>query len=119
MRPTGWVPRIVATLAALMTTVTIASAEDANDYPTSARAEYVFGCLKANGETRQAIEQCSCSIDVVASLIPYDRYVTAETVLSVSQVRGNLGGQFRTSEQATSALNDLRRAQAEAEVRCF
>ncbi len=46
-------------------------------------------------------------------------YVTAETVLSMAQVRGNLGTQFRSSEQATSALNDLRRAQAEAEVRCF
>ena len=96
-----------------------APATDLNDYPTSARAEYVFGCLKANGETRQAIEQCSCSIDVIASLLPYDRFVTAETVLSLSQVRGNLGGEFRSSEQATSALNDLRRAQAEAEVRCF
>ncbi len=100
-----------------MTTAVTARAQEINDYPTSARAEYVFGCLKANGETRQAIEQCSCSIDVVASLVPYDRYVTAETVLSMSQVRGNLGGQFRTSEQAASALNDLRRAQAEAEVR--
>jgi hypothetical protein len=111
--------RIVAVLVALMTTAMIARADDVNDYPTSARVEYVFGCLKANGETRQVIEQCSCSIDVVASLVPYDRYVTAETVLSMSQVRGNLGGQFRTSEQAASALNDLRRAQAEAEVRCF
>jgi hypothetical protein len=115
----GSVGRIVAALAALATTAGITWAEDVNDYPTSARAEYIFGCLKANGETRQAIEQCSCSIDVVASLVPYDRYVTAETVLSMSQVRGNLGGQFRTSEQAASALNDLRRAQAEAEVRCF
>lgn len=96
-----------------------ASADDVNDYPTVARAEYVFGCLKANGETRQAISQCSCSIDVIASLLPYDRYVTAETVLSMSQVRGNLGGEFRSSEQAASAVNDLRRAQAEAEVRCF
>ena len=96
-----------------------ARAEDFNDYPTSARSEYVFGCLKANGETRQAIGQCSCSIDVIASLLPYDRYITAETVLSMAQVRGNLGGQFRSSEQANSALNDLRRAQAEAEVRCF
>jgi hypothetical protein len=119
MTRVGSVRRIVAVLTALMTTAMIARAEDANDYPTSARAEYVFGCLKANGETRQAIEQCSCSIDVVSSLVPYDRYVTAETVLSMSQVRGNLGGQFRTSEQAASALNDLRRAQAEAEVRCF
>jgi hypothetical protein len=119
MKVAGPARRIVAALAALTATVISVRAEDINDYPTSARAEYVFGCLKANGETRQAIEQCSCSIDVIASLVPYDRYVTAETVLSMSQVRGNLGGQFRTSEQAASALNDLRRAQAEAEVRCF
>jgi hypothetical protein len=115
----GWVRCAVAGMAVLMVTAAIAYADDVNDYPTSARAEYVFGCLKANGETRQAIEQCSCSIDVIATLLPYDRYVTAETVLSMSQVRGNLGGEFRSSEQASNALNDLRRAQAEAEVRCF
>jgi hypothetical protein len=115
----GPVRRMLAALIALMATTIFARAEDVNDYPTAARVEYVFGCLKANGETRQAIEQCSCSVDVIASLLPYQRYVTAETVLSMSQVRGNLGGQFRTSEQAASALNDLRRAQAEAEVRCF
>jgi hypothetical protein len=106
-------------LAVLAVSAPVARAEDVNDYPTSARAEYVYGCMKANGETRQAIEQCSCSIDVIASVIPYERYVTAETVLSMSQVRGNLGTQFRSSEQAANALNDLRRAQAEAEVRCF
>ena len=119
MTPAGSIRRIVAAAIMLTTTVIVARAVDANDYPTAARMEYVFGCLKANGETRQAIEQCSCSIDVVASLLPYARYVTAETVMSLSQVRGDMGGPFRTSEQATSALNDLRRAQAEAEVRCF
>jgi hypothetical protein len=119
MASVGSVWRIVAALAVLAAAATIAHADDINDYPTSARAEYVFGCLKANSETRQAIEQCSCSIDVIASLLPYNRYVTAETVISMSQVRGNLGGEFRSSEQAASALNDLRRAQAEAEVRCF
>jgi hypothetical protein len=110
---------IVPALVVLGTAGLAARADDINDYPTATRSEYVFGCLKANGETRQAITQCSCSIDVIASLLPYDRYVTAETVLSMSQVQGNLGGQFRSSEQATSALTDLRRAQAEAEVRCF
>jgi hypothetical protein len=119
MTPVGSVRRIVAALTVLMTMAGVTRAEDVNDYPTSARAEYVFGCMKANGETRQAIDQCSCSIDIIASIIPYERYVAAETVLSLSQVRGNLGGQFRTSQQAAGALNDLRRAQAEAEVRCF
>jgi hypothetical protein len=115
----GLVRPIVAALIVLAATATVVRSAEVNDYPTAARAEYVFGCLKANGETRHAIEQCSCSIDVVASLIPYDRYVAAETVLSLSQVRGDMGGPFRTSEQAVNALNDLRRAQAEAEVRCF
>jgi len=115
----GQVRPIVAAMVVLAATAYAARAEEANDYPTSARAEYVYGCMKANGETRQAIEQCSCSIDVVASIVTYERYVTAETELSMSQVQGNLGTQFRTSEQANSAVNDLRRAQAEAEVRCF
>jgi hypothetical protein len=90
-----------------------------NDYPTSARVDYVFGCMKANGENQVSLQKCSCSIDVLASLLPYDRYVTAQTVLSMSQVPGNLGAQFRTTEISRTALEDLRRAQAEAEVRCF
>ncbi|MGO8913185.1 MAG: hypothetical protein ACLQDM_28210 [Bradyrhizobium sp.] len=119
MRFAGSMRLAACLLLVLATTAIAARADDVNDYPTVARSEYVFGCLKANGETRQAISQCSCSIDVIASLLPYDRYVTAETVLSMSQVRGNLGGEFRSSEQAAAALNELRRAQAEAEVRCF
>ena len=111
--------RCLVALAAAVGAAGAARGSEINDYPTSARAEYVFGCMKANGETRQSIEQCSCSIDVVASLVPYGRYVTAETALSMSQVRGNLSAQFRTSEQANSAVNEVRRAQAEAEVRCF
>ena len=95
------------------------NAQDLNDYPTTARADYVFACMKANGDTRRALEQCSCSIDIIASVLPYERYVTAETVLSMSQTIGNLGAQFRTTEQAKTAVDDLRRAQAEAEVRCF
>ena len=96
-----------------------APAVDLNDYPTSARADYVFACMKANGETHQAMEQCSCSIDVIASVLPYDRYVAADTVMSLSQVPGRFGAMFRSVEESKSAVTDLRRAQAEAEVRCF
>ena len=109
-------------LAAMVLTVGpawLAYADDLNDYPTAVRADYVFGCMKANGETRQALERCSCSIDVIASILPYDRYVAAETVLSMAQVPGTLGSQFRSTEYAKVAVDELRRAQAEADVRCF
>ena len=116
-------PRILLSgsgaVALLLASHTLTRAQEINDYPTTVRADYVFACMKANGETRRVLEQCSCSIDVIASIIPYERYVTAETVLSMSQVVGNLGTQFRSTEQARTAVNDLRRAQAEAEVRCF
>jgi hypothetical protein len=90
-----------------------------NDYPTETRADYVFACMKTNGDTQQALRQCSCSIDVIASILPYNRYVAAQTVLSLSQVEGRFGAMFRGPEPAKAAVNDLRRAQAEAEVRCF
>jgi len=94
-------------------------AADINDYPTSARADYVFACMKANDETRDSLEHCSCSIDVIASLIPYERYVDAETVISMSRVPGNLGNIFRATEISKKLIEELRRAQAEAEIRCF
>jgi hypothetical protein len=96
-----------------------APAPTVNDYPTEARADYVFGCMKANGDTRTALTQCSCSIDLIASILPYDRYVEAEAVLSLAQVPGRFGAMFRSTEPANAAVNDMRRAQAEAEVRCF
>jgi hypothetical protein len=90
-----------------------------SEYPTSARAEYVFACMKTNGDTREALEQCSCSIDVIASLLPYDAYVAGETVASMNQALGRIGAMFRGAAVARAAIAQLRRAQAEAEVRCF
>jgi hypothetical protein len=99
--------------------ITPGGAAELNDYPTAARADYIFACMKTNGETREALEHCSCSIDVIASILPYARYVAAETFLSLSQVPGRFGAMFQSPEQARTAVNNLRRAQAEAEVRCF
>ena len=106
-------------LLTLAAATTRSFADELNDYPTSARAEYVFGCMKANGESPRILEQCSCSIDIIASLLPYEGYISAETVMRMSQVPGMLGNQFRSTEKARNALDSLRRAQAEAEVRCF
>jgi hypothetical protein len=103
----------------LVVAVAQARADDLNDYPTSARADYVFGCMKANGETQELLQKCSCSIDVIASIIPYEHYVTAETILSMSQVTGPVGSEFRSTEPVRLALQEFRRAQAEAEIRCF
>lgn len=90
-----------------------------NDYPTLARADYVFGCMAANGQTREVLERCVCSIDLVATILPYEQYVEAETVLRVSQVGGEKTSIFKTSQTMQEIVAKLRRAQVEAEFRCF
>ena len=93
---------------------------EGNDYPTSARADYVIGCMAANGNTREALLKCSCAIDTIASLMPYSHYEQAETALSM-QAGGGVGGRvglFRDPPEIKAVIEELRKAQAEANLRC-
>jgi hypothetical protein len=91
-----------------------------HDYPTATRADYVIGCLAANGNTREALLKCSCAIDTIAGLMPYSDYERAETSLSL-QLGGGVGGRvglFRDPPQIKAVIEELRRAQAEANLQC-
>jgi hypothetical protein len=90
-----------------------------NDYPTVARADYIFGCMAANGQSRPALEKCSCSIDTIATILPYEKYQEAETILRMVQVPGQASEVFRSTGMFRDIVAEMRRAQAEAEVTCF
>ncbi|HMA14179.1 MAG: hypothetical protein ACM35H_06510 [Bacteroidota bacterium] len=113
-------PALLALPLALAVLVA-APAGRAHDYPTEVIADYVLACMAANGNTADALRQCSCSIDVLASLLDYQDYSMAETVLRMRQVAG--GGEkmalFRETPFAKTTIDRLRRAQVEAEIRCF
>jgi hypothetical protein len=96
-----------------------ARAEDSAGYATATRAEYVFACMATNGGTPQSLERCSCAIDVIASVLPYDKYEKAETVLRMRRTAGGYLGQEFRSASANDFVRELEEAQAEAEVRCF
>ncbi|GJD33048.1 hypothetical protein PMNALOAF_4329 [Methylobacterium adhaesivum] len=97
----------------------VRAAELENDYPTEARADYIFGCMAANGQSRESLSRCSCSLDALASILPYDRYVQASTVLSMRQGIGQRANEFKSTKVFDDKVADLRRAQAEAEIRCY
>lgn len=111
----------LAAFFALMPAVAIGAGVDDfdNDYPTVTRADYVFGCMAVNGQTRNVLQQCACSIDLIASILPYEKYVEAETVLQMRQANGENTAFFKTSPAMQTLVDDMRRAQAEAELRCF
>ena len=117
--------RLPALLAGMLLTALVdaraARAIDApaNDYPTVARADYIFGCMAANGQTRLALERCSCSIDVIASVLPYAEYEEAETIMSVRQRGGENTAMFISMPLMREKVARLKRAQIEGELRCF
>lgn len=111
--------RILATSLLAAGALTI-GALAANPYPTPVVADYVFGCMAVNGQSQEALQRCSCSIDVIASILPYERYEQAETILRMRQAPGGERmAMFRETAWAKEAVDDLKHAQVEAEVRCF
>lgn len=93
--------------------------ERLNDYPTEARTDYVFGCMATNGQNREVLRKCACSIDTIASILPYEKYVEAETVLALQQGSGEQLAMYKTAVVSQTMVAELRRAQAEAEMLCF
>ena len=120
----SYLPRALAscvTAAALVATASMvlrAAEMPTNDYPTAARADYVFACMQVNGQTRENLMKCSCSIDVIAELLPYESYEQAETVMSVIQKGGENVSVLR-SPMFQEKVKNLKRAQVEGELRCF
>jgi hypothetical protein len=116
-------PVLIALSAAVGLGLAAASAQDAdsgvvNDYPTFNRADYVFGCMQVNGNNRLALERCACSIDVIASILPFKEYEEAETIMSLRQRGGESVAQFNRPE-AQVIVHNLKQAQLEGELRCF
>jgi hypothetical protein len=117
MRPGPFRPAALA--VALLAASAAGAQEGTNDYPTAARADYVFGCMAANGNTQLNLERCSCSIDAIANVLPYETYVQAETVLRIGQAPGQRSEVMRSTGVLRDIVTELRRAQIEAEVQCF
>jgi len=90
-----------------------------NDFPTAARADYVFACMETNGRNRDVLMRCSCSIDKIAELLPYQKYEQAETLISIGMRGGENASWMITAPQNKKKIDELKLAQVEAELLCF
>ena len=113
---------LVLTAVAALLVLSTAHAQvrrPANDYPTSARADYVIGCMATSGFKREYLDRCSCGIDTIADVMPYEDYEAADTILRMQQGGlGDRGAMFRDTPVAKERAEQLRRAQAEVSLQC-
>jgi len=93
--------------------------EQKNIYPTHVIADYVLGCMAANGNSFASLHQCSCSIDLIMSKVPLEDYEKASTILQVQLDKGQRGIFYRDSSWAKNKLEKFERVQAESTLKCF
>ena len=110
---------LATSVLAGLTTMPGAGQASANDYPTEVVTDYVIGCMASNGETQDMLHRCSCSIDAVSSILPYDTYEKAETIMQMRLATGEAGTMFREMTMLNDVVKQLRLAQIEADFRCF
>ena len=118
---------LIASLVLLISTQARAAPPSADQagscpqtYPTSVVADYVLGCMLANGTTPEMLQKCSCSLDFIAASIPYAEYVKTETLLQLQQVEGaGRNAVYKNSAWSKAAIAHLKEVQAESTLRCF
>ena len=92
---------------------------DKNEFPTAVLADYVLGCMVANGNTMTSLHQCSCSIDFIKSRMAYAEFEKAQTIMQVQLDQGQRGIFYRDSNWAKQQIERLKGLQAESTLRCF
>lgn len=112
---------IAATLLSVASSTAVAAGESGEDsnFPTSALADYVLGCMAANGNSFESLHQCSCSIDFIKERMSFDEYEQAQTVMQARLDRGQRGIFYRDAKWAKKRVEVLEKLQAESTLRCF
>jgi len=95
------------------------AAVEAKQYPTHVIADYVLGCMAANGNSFESLHQCSCSIDHIMSKIKYEDFEKASTIMQVQLDKGQRGIFYRDSNWAKHGIEKFERVQAESTLKCF
>ncbi|ASJ70217.1 hypothetical protein [Granulosicoccus antarcticus] len=123
MYKVSWLIRSLAVSLILMTSAQVANAEEctatSNEYPTPVIADYVLGCMAANGNSFESLHQCSCSIDFIRERLSFADYEKISTVMQVQQDRGQRGVFYRDSTWAKERVDALLEIQSESTLRCF
>jgi hypothetical protein len=88
-------------------------------YPPRERQEYVLACALAKGDTAEMRKRCACSIDAIARILPFERYLRAETVLRMRSLGGPRAALYREAPNLDVLVEEFRAAQAASLKPCF
>ena len=105
--------------AALFAAILVPGIAAANDFPTTARMEYVLECMKDNGGKYEYLYKCSCAVDRIADRLKYDDYLEASTALRHQSMAGERGSEFRDPPKVREIARRYKAIQQQAGDACL
>ncbi len=89
-------------------------------YPTLARVEYVLQCMEQRGgQNLDSLYPCVCSIDKIATQMPYEEFAEAQTFTFMRGASGEAAGLFRDPPRASELRKKLEDAETVAQKNCI
>lgn len=91
----------------------------ANDFPTTARVEYVLECMQKHNRDYEYFYKCSCVIDDVAKNVNYNEFNEISTATRYAHLGGERGGVFRDPKEVKRMSKKYKTLEANANKACF
>ncbi len=110
---------LLCTVLGIASAVPLAAAAAPNDFPTTARVEYVLECMKNHAGKYEFLYKCSCSIDEIAKQVPFDEYVEISTALRHQSLGGQRGAEFRDPANVKAMAKKYKTIEDNAADACF
>lgn len=109
----------MAFLASTLTSA-VCAADQASDYPTTERVEFVLDCMRTHpGPRQEMLYKCSCTLDELAKQFTHDQFVEGSTAANAMSIGGERGAVLRDSESAKTLVSTFRNKLNKAKKDCF
>src|SRR5271169_1749285 len=111
---------MIRTCCTLVMALALVGFARANDFPTTARVEFVLDCMRSSKTSPQeSMYKCSCAIDNIAAKVDYATWVELSTIANATTMAGERGGVMRDLKDGRKIITSFRELQADAKKHCF
>ena len=110
------------TLALLAGTLVnaVSAADQAGNYPTTERVEFVLDCMRAHpGPKQEMLYKCSCTLDQLAQKYTHEQFSEGLATANAMSIGGERGAVMRDSESAKALAGTFRNVLNKAKKDCF
>ena len=97
----------------------VATPAQANDFPTTARVEYVLECMQKHNRDYEYFYKCSCVVDDIAKNVSYNEFSELLTASRYLRLGGERGAEFRDPKAVKKMVRKYKTLETNAGKACF